>query len=221
LQQWAAREPAEQYLKRFAFGVKGISPQLSLHVMGHEEDDGHTLYEVQCSLAWFRTVNEAWDNSEAYACYLRDPPIAWKSKHRLQDLRECLHDNVKKVLGDQYGNLFEGRPFARHGGPPGTTARLRLWLDALAKLINTNALPPCMSARTLRFLEAPVLEKSEAALLVSSGRCAVCTLPFGEELRVGKLCNRCHTATISGSMHEADIAANAENGLETMARVSS
>jgi len=202
-------EAPEKYLKRFGFGVVGIKPQLSLHVMHHEEEDGHTFYELQCSLAWYGHGNEA------YVSYLRGPPLAWRCKHRLQDLREELHDPVKACLaerpslkGTTYNSLFDEAPFARHGGPPGTTARLRLWLDVLARCANNGALPAHLCSLALRFLEAPVPPNSDAALLMEAGRCTVCTLPL---VSASGVCSRCQAdPSVDCSPRKVPLAASRE-----------
>merc|ERR1719498_1127593 len=41
------------------------------------------------------------------------------------------------------------------GGPPGTTARLDGWCDALAKAVNLRYCEPAIVGQVLRFLEVP------------------------------------------------------------------
>merc|ERR1712113_120537 len=65
------------------------------------------------------------------------------------------------MLGEQaYHGFFSDVPFARIGGPKGTSARLRAWLAALANMINGGSAPPAAVAHTLRFLMAPSFAKS-------------------------------------------------------------
>jgi hypothetical protein len=71
-------------------------------------------------------------------------------------LREELHDRVKEQLGaEAYERHFGHTPFARAGGPRGTTARLRAWIDALAESVNSGRCPPSLVALTLLFFGAP------------------------------------------------------------------
>lgn len=119
-------------------GIGGAAaPTMGLQVGGHKEVEGHTLYTLSCSLA---------DGSM---------PTTWSAQRRLQQLREDLHDNVKAELGDTYAQHFSATPFAHKGGLPGTSARLNSWLCTLASCINAGAMPPCIVALVLTFLDAP------------------------------------------------------------------
>jgi len=80
-------------------------PLLSIHVSGHDERDGHTWYQVECSLA-----------------SSKHRPMNWQVSRRLAQLREDLHDPVKTSLGKSYDTHFGKAPFAHMGGPRGTTA---------------------------------------------------------------------------------------------------
>merc|ERR1712118_43560 len=98
-------------------------------------DEGHTWYEIQCHLA---------------------PGCRhWTVHRRLSHIRRFLHDPVKSALGDCYPKWFdrESARFASHGGPSGTTARLRNWLAALVANINNGNASPKLVALTLRFTE--------------------------------------------------------------------
>lgn len=169
----ACREEPQQYLWRFGYGRTDGKPEptLKIEVRGHEEDDGHTWYHIDASLS--RIVDEA---IQVQAPATDGTEIAWSVRRRLCDLRDELHDRVKDMLGSSYASHFDDTPFARHGGPPGTTARLREWLATLARCANRGVLEPKDLAYVLRCLEAPVPEASDLALLQAMGRCAVCTL---------------------------------------------
>mmetsp|Transcript_816 Transcript_816/g.1646 ORF Transcript_816/g.1646 Transcript_816/m.1646 type:complete len:279 (-) Transcript_816:70-906(-) len=112
--------------------------QLELRVAGHHEADGHTWYEVECSLT---------------APKLRK--LTWQGKRRLVHLREELHDVVKALMKNSYGEYFGAAPFAHKGAPRGTTARLNAWLGALAACINTGGCSPHVVSLTLKFLDVP------------------------------------------------------------------
>lgn len=113
------------------------SPCLRLIVEGHLEADGHTWYLILGTLEWGAHCSR------------------WRVRRRLSQLRECLHEGVRRELGAAYERLFEGSTFARRGGLPGTTARLHAWCVVLAEAINTGCAPPALVALTLEFLHAP------------------------------------------------------------------
>lgn len=203
----AALEPPERYLWRFGYGrrVGAPHPRLELAVEGHAEEDGYTMYFISAALRVSQQMpslmgkyqNAAWpapipSNTQAPACQppqLKDD-IQWLCRRRLCDLREDLHDRVKEYVGlPFYESHFSEAPFARHGGLPGTTARLAAWMSALAACANDGALDVVLHAYVLRFLHAPVPEESDAALLHAMGRCTVCTLTV--ETPQKNLCNRC------------------------------
>lgn len=125
--------------------------QLELRVAGHQEADGHTWYEVECSLTSPR---------------LRK--LNWQAKRRLVQLREELHDVVKAQMRSTYTDYFGATPFAHKGAPRGTTARLGAWFGALAACINTGGCSPRIVAITLQFLTVP-----EPLSLAGSGKAAV------------------------------------------------
>merc|ERR1712113_320634 len=70
-------------------------------------------------------------------------------------MREALHDFIKKELGDSYHSHFGETPFAKHGAPAGTTARLRAWLAKLSELINQRNASPQIVTRTIMFFRPP------------------------------------------------------------------
>mmetsp|Transcript_109753 Transcript_109753/g.342097 ORF Transcript_109753/g.342097 Transcript_109753/m.342097 type:complete len:196 (+) Transcript_109753:328-915(+) len=78
------------------------------------------------------------------------------AKRRLVQIRERLHDPVKRELGGPaYETCFGAAPFAHKGGMRGTTARLKAWCEALAGAINAGICTPGMVWLTLQFLEVP------------------------------------------------------------------
>mmetsp|Transcript_69437 Transcript_69437/g.137292 ORF Transcript_69437/g.137292 Transcript_69437/m.137292 type:complete len:425 (+) Transcript_69437:62-1336(+) len=81
----------------------------------------------------------------------------WAVKRRLEHVRVLLHDPIKQELGNEYDRHFQNARFARHGGPPGTTARMQLWFAALSQAILAGAVVPALVASILKFLEAPLL----------------------------------------------------------------
>lgn len=116
-----------------------VRPVLELRVVGHEEQDGHTWYTLECSLGL-----------PGGRC------LRWCTSKRLVQLREALHDPVKSELKrGTYKEHFGSAPFAHKGGVRGTTARLQGWCGALAGCVNQGACPPRVAWLTLRFLEAP------------------------------------------------------------------
>lgn len=117
---------------------QSVGAVLELAVTGHEELEGHTWYVLKCSLG---------------APGARR--LQWSVKRRLAQLREGLHDPVKFALGNAYGQQLGAVPFAHKGGLPGTTARLRGWLGALAAAINVGGCPPSLVWLALHFLEVP------------------------------------------------------------------
>eukprot|EP00931_Biecheleriopsis_adriatica_P111213 TRINITY_DN85577_c0_g1_i1.p1 TRINITY_DN85577_c0_g1~~TRINITY_DN85577_c0_g1_i1.p1 ORF type:complete len:285 (+),score=51.02 TRINITY_DN85577_c0_g1_i1:25-855(+) len=192
-QRRATTDDSERYLWRFGFGRGPPAPELRISMAGHEEVLGHTMYAISCSLR--RPPKE-----EGEAARIAE----WSCQKRLCDLREELHCRIKAEMGSAYAAYFESTPFARHGGVPGTTDRLRSWFGTLAACVNSSQLTGDSLAFLLRFLKAPVPEDSEAELLVRAGRCVVCTLPTeagdrlprcqpGEELPQRELCRRCQS----------------------------
>merc|ERR1711918_188348 len=83
------------------------------------------------------------------------PKITWRCGMRLCHLRAHLHDWVKEQLGPVYVARFNATPFARHGAPKGTTARLNAWFMTLANVINERSAPPEVANWVLHMLYAP------------------------------------------------------------------
>merc|ERR1712125_183564 len=108
---------------------------------GHYEEYGCTMYEITCILK-VEGMRRA----------------MWFCNKRLCDLREHLHDVVHEALQDKYSTYFGASPFARHGGLPGTTARLTKWLASLAQCLNQGVLSDTC-ALILCFLCAPTPEE--------------------------------------------------------------
>lgn len=127
-------------LQGFGSGAAGSTPHLIIVVVGHEEIDGHTQYHIRCTLC-----NAKPDTT---------PPSVWGCWRRLRELRD-LHDIVKQTLGETYSSVFGETPFARHGGFPGTTARLHAWLGTLASCINSGRFSSEGCSQALRMLGAP------------------------------------------------------------------
>jgi len=119
-----------------------LHPRMELRVPGHKEERGHTLYEVSGCL----TVH-GW------------PQVRWQVRHRLRGIRDALHDPLKAQLGETYEQYFCRAPFAKKGGPPGTTARLDAWCSALAACVNARGCSPSTLALVLHFLKVPFLER--------------------------------------------------------------
>jgi len=118
----------------------GGCPQLDISLLGHEEKDGHTLYQVRCNLTL--------PNSSC---------LDWCVQHRLKHIREELYEKVYQSLSPSgsYMELFNDSPFALRGGLPGTTARLNGWLSTLADCTNHGSCEPALVCCLLRFLQAP------------------------------------------------------------------
>jgi len=88
--------------------------------------------------------------------------ILWHAQKRLVHLREGLHDPLADRLGKDYSRLFSKAPFALHGGPKGTSARLTKWLARLADCVNRGSVEPEVVALILRYLDAPLLPDHSA-----------------------------------------------------------
>eukprot|EP00929_Paragymnodinium_shiwhaense_P075109 TRINITY_DN38407_c0_g1_i1.p1 TRINITY_DN38407_c0_g1~~TRINITY_DN38407_c0_g1_i1.p1 ORF type:complete len:457 (+),score=90.46 TRINITY_DN38407_c0_g1_i1:80-1450(+) len=125
---------------------------LRCSAQGQMQDGGHTWYIVECELASPSCCTQ----SSPCAQDLREP-LKWKVQRRLIQLREHLHDPLKKDLGeDQYASFFADAPFAMKGGiMPGTSARLADWLQACANCLTARRPSPAMVAQALQFLGAP------------------------------------------------------------------
>ncbi|CAE7676097.1 unnamed protein product, partial [Symbiodinium sp. KB8] len=123
-------------------------PSIQMSVDEHVEQAGNTWYLVQCSLR-FVPGGEDGTGPEEH--------LEWKAPRRLHHLRTDLHDRMKYFMEeDFYAKVFGETPFARHGGLPGTTARLRVWLERLAQAINQKEVPPEAAALVLLFFHAPL-----------------------------------------------------------------
>jgi hypothetical protein len=72
-------------------------------------------------------------------------------------IREGLYHPVATGLSKNYPKLFSLTPFARLGGPRGTTARLTKWFARLAECTNQGHVHPELLASVLTFFEAPHL----------------------------------------------------------------
>lgn len=134
----------EEYMRLLGYSVHGDSaggPELAVSVVGHDEEARCTMYHLQCTLG---------------APFYEEEVASWQCKKRLCDIREELLVRVKKGLGEAYPAHFSETPFARHGGLPGTTARLREWFRTLSTCINSGALPLREHALVLRFLQTPL-----------------------------------------------------------------
>eukprot|EP00929_Paragymnodinium_shiwhaense_P116756 TRINITY_DN8660_c0_g1_i1.p2 TRINITY_DN8660_c0_g1~~TRINITY_DN8660_c0_g1_i1.p2 ORF type:complete len:191 (+),score=41.04 TRINITY_DN8660_c0_g1_i1:84-656(+) len=123
-------------------------PQLSVSVTGHEEEHSCTMYQLSCSLTGCGATGP--NDKDAAS-------MEWHCQKRLCDLREFLHDPLKDAMEADYSVTFGDTPFARHGGLPGTTDRLRAWFLSLTTCMNTaGTLSPDLRATVLRFLETPI-----------------------------------------------------------------
>merc|ERR1740116_672550 len=131
------------FLERYGYDVADAShwravpssdpggPQLELGVLKHREHAGHTWYMVQCAL---RAAGHGGDdNSNPEEGSAR----RWTTG------------------GSPYAGHFRRTPFAKLGGPRGTTARLRMWLQTLAGLVSSGGVSPLVVAHMLEFLQVP------------------------------------------------------------------
>lgn len=131
------------FLADTAFNWRAPPPEVNITVSGHDASESHEFYHVECSLL-HHYAGEHW---------------RWCAAIRLKHLRKGLHDLVKMQLGSSYQTYFSRVPFAHHGRPAGTTARLDKWCRRLAYCINSKLVPPLVAAAVLRLTgvpEAPV-----------------------------------------------------------------
>eukprot|EP00933_Yihiella_yeosuensis_P052236 TRINITY_DN50263_c0_g1_i1.p1 TRINITY_DN50263_c0_g1~~TRINITY_DN50263_c0_g1_i1.p1 ORF type:complete len:207 (+),score=36.76 TRINITY_DN50263_c0_g1_i1:50-670(+) len=161
-------EPPERYLYRFGYRIREDEPVVSLQVKGHDEENGHTMYEIHCSVSW----------------YFKAAPLdvqmrRWTYRARLAELRAKLHDPIKQELPKLYAKHFYDTPFAHHGGVTGTTARLRAWFDTLARVANQGEFTPEILCMIFRCMQASVPEFSDDELAAEFGRCKTCALHTG------------------------------------------
>eukprot|EP00933_Yihiella_yeosuensis_P043451 TRINITY_DN38245_c0_g1_i1.p1 TRINITY_DN38245_c0_g1~~TRINITY_DN38245_c0_g1_i1.p1 ORF type:complete len:396 (+),score=73.54 TRINITY_DN38245_c0_g1_i1:154-1188(+) len=140
-----------------SWGNQSDMPSLSIDVTTHIEQAGFTWYLVTC------TLKANTPNFSLMPCDGRPYQLDWEAPRRLCHLRADLHDRLKYDMeasqasqASQYSSIFEGKPFALHGAPKGTTARLSAWLQALAKAINEKQATPAQAAATLHFFYAPL-----------------------------------------------------------------
>jgi len=189
------------------FGCGPGSAALRISVRGHEEVEGHTWYIIDSHIHQSYVQPQPQDGEEVQP---QSPTeIHWSTKKRLCDLREELHSNVKELMGPAYAAYFDSSPFARLGGPPGTTARLRAWLTNLAHCANEGALSACIQAYVLQFLEAPAPDESAATLIQAVRRCSACHT-FVEV--VGRdLCLNCQ-AQLSDEAATSEVKADCKEG---------
>mmetsp|Transcript_55254 Transcript_55254/g.103594 ORF Transcript_55254/g.103594 Transcript_55254/m.103594 type:complete len:412 (-) Transcript_55254:192-1427(-) len=135
-----------------------LMPDIRLDVEEHMEQAGNTWYVIKCGLNFTPLGEQLWTScTDGGVGALPAESLQWQAPRRLQQLRGDLHDRLKYFMEeDFYAKVFEQTPFARHGGLPGTTARLQAWLARLAKAINSKEVPPQAVAITLLFLHAPL-----------------------------------------------------------------
>eukprot|EP00443_Scrippsiella_acuminata_P113351 CAMPEP_0115590860 /NCGR_PEP_ID=MMETSP0272-20121206/9981_1 /TAXON_ID=71861 /ORGANISM="Scrippsiella trochoidea, Strain CCMP3099" /LENGTH=430 /DNA_ID=CAMNT_0003026067 /DNA_START=21 /DNA_END=1311 /DNA_ORIENTATION=- len=126
---------------------------LELCLQGHTQHADHTWYDLDCKI-----------NHLAAAASSTE----WPAPRRLAQLRLDLHDPVKASLAAAYTTHFAASPFAKTGGPPGTTARLRAWLQTLCRVINSGAMSPRDAALVLLFLQAPLPQHLHGSLGVAA-----------------------------------------------------
>eukprot|EP00435_Cladocopium_sp_Y103_P015751 s1097_g3.t2 len=124
-------------------------PMLEIVIRGHEELGSHTWYVIDCAV-WRPCMEFA--RSE------------WRCYRRLSHLRQGLHDPVKELMGPSYTKHFAESPFAYHGAPTGTTARLRSWCQTLCRCINACDVPPAAASVALQLLGAPAKDPAMIAL---------------------------------------------------------
>jgi len=160
-----ASPSASRFLKKYGYDASDATswraptgaaawPQLEVAVECHYEQEGHTLYEVRCSLRALGLQR----------------PLAWRAAKRLEAMRRELHDAVKAGLDREvYSRTFRSAPFALRGGPPGTTARLNGWLGALAGGANAGEVPPALLAQILVSLEVPEPPSAIGAAVGAAG----------------------------------------------------
>jgi hypothetical protein len=116
-------------------------PKVNFELKSHVEFGDHTQYEF-INKVCPKDINQPAD-------------ISWRTIRRLKHLRSGLHDVVKSAMGSTYKHYFGGTPFALHGAPRGTTARLQLWFQSLSSCINSGVLEPQIVAATYRLLDGP------------------------------------------------------------------
>eukprot|EP00929_Paragymnodinium_shiwhaense_P116889 TRINITY_DN8689_c0_g1_i2.p1 TRINITY_DN8689_c0_g1~~TRINITY_DN8689_c0_g1_i2.p1 ORF type:complete len:218 (+),score=34.41 TRINITY_DN8689_c0_g1_i2:94-747(+) len=148
----ASREDPKLFISRFGYdpqedeAEEEARPLLQVTVPGHHEEDGHTLYILDCSII-----------CQGLPYTDKDPRLLWRCSRRLCDLRDGIYSFVKSTLGEVYTVRFRETPFAKRGGLPGTTDRLKAWMTTLAHCMNNDVLFDASALATiLRLLEAPI-----------------------------------------------------------------
>jgi len=151
LNPWHPDDKVVAYLAQFGLEAKdeldweetpkesGVELKVSLDQ--HVENADATWYQLECKLLQKTASIEA----------------SWQAPRRLTQIRCSLHDRVSLALGSRYNWLFEDAHFALPFAPRGTTARLRVWFNALTDHINDGTLSPELAALTLFFLQVPLL----------------------------------------------------------------
>eukprot|EP00913_Durusdinium_trenchii_P014500 g13602.t1 len=86
---------------------------------------------------------------------LADSGALWSGKHLTRAKEEVQPMLEIELSGHSYAKHFSESPFAYHGAPAGTTARLRAWCQTLCRCINGCDTPPAVVATALRFFGAP------------------------------------------------------------------
>eukprot|EP00419_Tripos_fusus_P011064 CAMPEP_0172666238 /NCGR_PEP_ID=MMETSP1074-20121228/7690_1 /TAXON_ID=2916 /ORGANISM="Ceratium fusus, Strain PA161109" /LENGTH=381 /DNA_ID=CAMNT_0013482603 /DNA_START=1 /DNA_END=1146 /DNA_ORIENTATION=+ len=140
-----------------SWGTSGELPQLHLGMV-----DGHREISNPMHHTWYSIMGKLIVGRES-------PTRRWIVERRLAHVRALLYEPVKRELGIKYGHFFGKTPFAHHGRPPGTTARMASWLAALSKTIYCKALSPTLVASILRFLEAPLLDEDAGQTFSEAG----------------------------------------------------
>jgi hypothetical protein len=123
------------------------SKRFSIVVNGHEEKDGHTYYQIRCSL-----LNP--DNNKSVS--------SWACEKRLCELRADIFEPVVESAGEAYEPMFYDVPFALRGGLPGTTDRLSQWLERLVICMNTGRLQGDICALIFYHFQTPSIGTSLA-----------------------------------------------------------
>jgi len=126
-----------------SWGGNTSPPELRFTTDGHREmgKPGHT---------WYAIVGKIIEGQSSAR--------SWMVERRLVHVRSMLYEPLRREWGDKkYSRYFKNRPFPRRGAPPGTTARLQSWLNAMSEAISFGATSPAFIASIFRFLEAPTL----------------------------------------------------------------
>jgi hypothetical protein len=117
---------------------------------------GHSEQSTEYSAAKYLVRHTYYSIQFHFSCEKPPLRLEWNVQRRLAQLREELHDIVKEELGKEYATVFAQAPFAKRGGPAGTTGRLQTWLQALAACVNEQSMPPGLVAKVLQYFGAPL-----------------------------------------------------------------